>query len=471
MPNVIGVAGQRFFADPTPAADETSFQVTNTDASYYDSPYYRLHQSQLEPVPPPSVIPPRVDFADVAGPVLLAPITAAQRIVFHAVGDTGAAKVNRSQSAATALAHQARVADAMAAEVQAGGTAGPAFFFHLGDIIYNFGEDAYYYDQFYEPYRTYDRPIFAIPGNHDAVVVYGGPDGKTPTAPTLTGFLRNFCTPTPGPSPDSGSLVRSTMTQPGPYFTLDAPFVSIIGLYTNVLEDRGVISSQNGTYPTVGDDQLTYLTNELERLAPMRANRERAVVIACHHPPLSVDVKHGGTTGLGQDIDSACQAAGLWPDAVLSGHAHLYQRFTRATPDGRQIPYVVCGSGGFSATPPRAGCPPAGTVIGEVTLAVDPIVEFGFLNLAVDLGAKPPTLAIEFRTPALDANGHLVTTTKDTVTVDLTAHTVAPPAPAPPAPVPKKAAKKATKKTGAAAAKKAPKKAPGGAGKKSAKKR
>ena len=50
--------------------------------------------------------------------------------------------------------------------------AAPAFFFHLGDVIYNFGEADYYYDQFYEPFRAYDRPIFAIPGNHDGAVTY-----------------------------------------------------------------------------------------------------------------------------------------------------------------------------------------------------------------------------------------------------------------------------------------------------------
>jgi hypothetical protein len=38
---------------------------------------------------------------------------------------------------------------------------------------------------------------------------------------------------------------------------------------------------------------------------------------------------------------------------VLSGHAHLYQRFTRKV-DGREIPYIVCGSGGFAITPPKA---------------------------------------------------------------------------------------------------------------------
>jgi hypothetical protein len=36
------------------------------------------------------------------------------------------------------------------------------------------------------------------------------------------------------------------MIQPGVYFTLDAPFVRIIGLYSNVLEDPGVISKGSG---------------------------------------------------------------------------------------------------------------------------------------------------------------------------------------------------------------------------------
>jgi hypothetical protein len=447
MANLIGGAGQRFFADPAAAADETTFQVTNTDSSYYTSPYYKLHQSQLQPVPPPSVIPPRVDFAAIVGATLAGSLTAAKRIEFHAVGDTGAAKVSRSQTAPTALEHQARVADAMAAEVEAGGPGGPAFFFHLGDIIYNFGEDAYYYDQFYEPYRHYDRPIFAIPGNHDAVVIYGGPNGDTPTAPSLTGFMRNFCAPAPGPSPDAGSITRSTMTQPGPYFTLDAPCVSIIGLYTNVLEGPGVISTQGGTYPVVGDDQLTYLTNELERLAPQRANEERAVIIACHHPPLSVDSAHGGTTGLGADLDQACTAAGLWPDAVLSGHAHLYQRFTRNTA-GHQIPYITSGSGGFSITPPRTAAPPAGTVVGDTTLEIDPLIEFGFLNLTVDLAATPPTLTIEFHVPTRDKAGNLTIATGDRVAVNLTTNQLltGPAAPGARKAAAKKPAHKPTKK-------------------------
>src|SRR5262249_45434409 len=127
------------------------------------------------------------------GPDLTDAIKAAQKIVFHAVGDTGAAKK-------TGPATEATVVDAMAADVQQGAAA-PAFFFHLGDVVYYFGEGQYYYDQFYEPFRAYDRPIFAIPGNHDGMVF--GEASDAPQLPTLQAFLRNFCADRPGPSPDA----------------------------------------------------------------------------------------------------------------------------------------------------------------------------------------------------------------------------------------------------------------------------
>lgn len=63
----------------------------------------------------------------------------------------------------------------MAADLTVGDNV-PAFLFHLGDVVYNFGEGQYYYDQFYEPFRGYDRPIFAIPGNNDGAIY--GPDAN-----------------------------------------------------------------------------------------------------------------------------------------------------------------------------------------------------------------------------------------------------------------------------------------------------
>jgi hypothetical protein len=390
-----GVHG-RLFADPSPSPDETSFQVDNTSADYYKSPYYLLHKNQVQSIPSPHVAPPRMDLSQILPAEVLNQISAAKKISFHAVGDTGAAKVSRSQSEQTAIGHEAGVADAMAVDVERGGTESPAFFFHLGDVVYNFGEGQYYYDQFYEPFRAYDRPILAIPGNHDGSVF--GPGTEIPQVPTLTAFLRNFCALTPAQSPDAGALVRSTMTQPGVYFTLDAPYVSIIGLYSNVLEGPGVISSQGGNYP-ISDEQLEFLTSELTRLKPEREAGQRAVIIACHHPPVSIDAKHGGTTGLAEDIDKAARLAGLWPDAVLSGHAHLYQRYSRAV-DGRKIPYIVAGSGGFSASTPVGGLPNAPITVGEYTLELDPIVAFGYLLLTVDMSTKKPKLTISFRSNA-----------------------------------------------------------------------
>ncbi|HEV8105352.1 MAG TPA: metallophosphoesterase [Gaiellaceae bacterium] len=401
--------GGRLFADPQPDTDETAFQVDNTSAAYYDSVYYKLHRAALQPVPPPREPQPRVDLTAILGADFLAPTVAAKKVTFHAVGDTGAAKVNSRQTAAEAIANEASVVDAMSWDVRTGGPTGPAFFFHLGDVVYNFGEGQYYYDQFYEPFQGYDRPIFAIPGNHDGAVF--GDDPDTPDIPTLTAFVRNFCAEAPTRSPDAGSLVRSKMTQPGVYFTLDAPFVSIVGLYTNVLEGPGVISSQGGRYP-IGDEQLDFLTAELVRLAPERKAGKRAVIIACHHPPASVDSKHGGGSGLADDLDTAAKQAGFWPDAVLSGHAHVYQRYTRKTHDGREIPYVVAGSGGFAATAPQGGLPHAPLTIGEYTLVAKPLVDFGYLTVTVDLGTPQGHLTITF-------NDRTNTKAHDTVRLNL----------------------------------------------------
>ncbi len=403
--NLVGPGG-RLFGELQPGPDETAFQIDNTSEQYFQSPYYLMHQRQVQPVPAPRVTPPRLNLADVVGTAPVAAIQKAGRIVFHSVGDTGAAKKTGPET-------EESVADLMVKDLTGDPAQGPAFFFHLGDVVYYFGEAQYYYDQFYEPYRAYDRPIFAIPGNHDGVVF--GPGTQVPQAPTLAAFLQNFCAPQPGPSPSAGGLVRSVMTQPGVYFTLDAPFVSIIGLYSNVLEGPGVISSQGGKFPAVGDAQLAFLKAELARLKPARDRGELAIVIAVHHPALSVDAKHGGSTGMLQDLDAASTASGVWPDVVLSGHAHLYQRFTR-TVAGRQIPFVVAGSGGFSVTPPanakavRAAQMPLKR--GPLTLETAPIFEFGYLTVTTD--AK--TLSIAFRTPSQPGGP------RDIVTVDLASH-------------------------------------------------
>jgi hypothetical protein len=195
------------------------------------------------------------------------------------------------------------------------------------------------------------------------------------------------------------------------YFTLDAPFVSIIGLYSNVLEHPGVISSQGGMF-ALPDDQLTFLGAELIRLKDQRDRLQRAIVLAVHHPPVSFDNTHGSSPTMANEIDKVCMSAGVWPDLVLSGHAHLYQRFSRDV-SNRSIPYLVAGSGGHLLHRSRSNLPSVGQLIGQYKMEVEPIFEPGYLTIVVDLGAgSGPVLRGAF-------NSQASRPTKDSFTLDL----------------------------------------------------
>jgi hypothetical protein len=237
-----------------------------------------------------------------------------------------------------------------------------------------------------------------------------GPNLDAPVAPTLQAFLRNFCANAAGPSPDALGIARTTMTQPGVYFTLDTPWVSIIGLYSNVLEHPGVVSSQGGHF-ALPDDQLSFLASELTRLKPEREAMDRAIMLAVHHPPVSFDGTHGSSPVMANEIDGVCGQVGVWPDVVLSGHAHLYQRFSRQI-NGRTIPYIVAGSGGHVARPQRSGLPKAPKDFGNYRLELDPVFELGYLTITVDLAGKPPSIAIAF-------NSRAESPTRDGVVLDL----------------------------------------------------
>src|SRR5580704_12333428 len=120
--NLVGPQGQ-LYADPIPTSDETSFKYDNTSAAYYASPYYTLHKDQVQAIPRARNTNPLV-LEDFLPQSIMDAIDQAGKIVFHTVGDTGAAKV-KTQSVATAIAHEGRVADAMTKDLAAGDT-GPA---------------------------------------------------------------------------------------------------------------------------------------------------------------------------------------------------------------------------------------------------------------------------------------------------------------------------------------------------------
>jgi len=392
-------AGDPVFAQPQPTPDPTSFKDPVTDQSDKEIP-------SVEPVPEPvaNAVEPILTLAQVygsQGAAKEAAITAAGQIVFHSVGDTGSVIGPVTQSL---------VADKMVADFSEANAADvPSFFFHLGDVVYYFGESTYYYDQFFEPYRNYPAPIVGIPGNHDGVVWSGDPE------PTLQAFLRNFCAASFGPSPDAGGLERTTMIQPGVYFTFEAPFVRILGVYSNVLEDPGVISDQNGTYSTLDQRQIAFLTAALKRVTSDKFTG--AVIVAVHHPPFTGGTTHGGSPEMLADIDAACTAAGVWPHAVFAGHSHNYQRYTR-TVNGLEIPFLVAGCGGHSPleamrTTLRTPYP----IDSTLTLESYDGTDFGYLRVIVNA----TTLTVEYHP---QSDGSTTKTPDDVVTVTLATHTV-----------------------------------------------
>jgi acid phosphatase type 7 len=158
-------------------------------------------------------------------------------ISFHVLGDTGGTKT---------VEHVAEhvVEAAMESDFD---SHNPSFMYHLGDVIYKFGEASQYYSQFYEPYAHYPGPIFAIPGNKDGDVRPGSNEKS------LAAFVINFCAKKQEITVDAGDISRDAMIQPNVYWTLETPFVTIIGLYSNV-PDGGVIKQ----------DQFDWFKGELE---------------------------------------------------------------------------------------------------------------------------------------------------------------------------------------------------------------
>jgi hypothetical protein len=351
-------------------------------------------KSQLGPVPPVK----RdglIDLADVIGADGVAQVAQLGEIRFHALGDSG---VNHAEEAE-------KVAEDMSTDYKAGaGSQNPSFLFHLGDVVYGPSKEDHYGERFYRPYRHYPGKILAIPGNHD---------GETKSAadrPSLKAFLANFCAnraAVPKQAADSG-IYREAMMQPGVYWMLDAPFVRIIGLYSNRLENPGFLEGDGGE----DTSQLDWLETKLKLVADNEA--KKALIVATHHPPYSA-AGHSGSREMSQSIDTLFQKVGVFPDAFLSGHAHNYQRYTRRF-GGKQMPYLVIGTGGISPhrVPTATGQPADESHEATYDAAV---ASYGYLY--VTASAK----TLKFRFWPLSDGGH-AQQPFDPITVDLIDHVV-----------------------------------------------
>jgi hypothetical protein len=313
-----GRHGRNFHAPRAPhgfTTDPPGFQTEKDPRGKGSSTWFDL--------PPPTGAPPfHLDLGAVLSPDAIAKIVANKRMVFHSVGDTGG--VNTTT-------YQQQVATYMELDFAENDTKGanPAFFYHLGDVVYYDGEVTNYYWEFYEPYNHYPGPILAIPGNHDGDVDPN--DQFHQPSDSLKGFVRNFCSQAAIHLPEASDSPRDAMTQPNVYWTLNTPLATIIGLYTNVPEGG-----------RIGPDQLQWFKKELAD-----ADKGKALILALHHPIYSAYGAHPGSAHLKSVVEESTQAANRIPDLILTGHVHDYQRFT-GNINGKAVTTIVAGAGGYN---------------------------------------------------------------------------------------------------------------------------
>jgi hypothetical protein len=253
---------------------------------------------------------------------------------FLLVGDTG--EGDRSQYALVpALEAQAETTD---------------FLFICSDVIYPAGSVNDYRLKFYEPYREYPGPIYAIPGNHDWY-------------DNLEGFMRTFCgrePPEPGngfprwfaraalrhrlwrhPDPcdtDAFDQARQLRGTPGqeplppqrsPYFALESERVVFVGIDTGITKS---LDREQGEW-LLEVSRSSPKAKVLLTGTPIYVNNTRQ--------PLQIE----NASGSFSTVDSIVRERSHNYVAAIGGDIHNYQRYPVSV-DGRTIQYIVSGGGG-----------------------------------------------------------------------------------------------------------------------------
>jgi hypothetical protein len=210
---------------------------------------------------------------------------------------------------------------------------GSAFLFICSDVIYPAGGIDEYLYNFFKPYRRYDGPIYAIPGNHDWY-------------DDCTGFMYWFCGVAAAPRKPGGLLrsllwrrppaghpdlikqcreLRPAPEQPGPYLVIDAGPLRLVGI------DTGITNS-------IDADQGRWLHRVSQGPRPK---------ILLTGKPLYVDgERRPGRIEKGGALDEIITAPEHNYIAAIGGDIHNYQRYPVQLPDGRTMPYLVSGGGG-----------------------------------------------------------------------------------------------------------------------------
>jgi acid phosphatase type 7 len=360
----------------------------------------------FQPLPAPNgAAPYRFDLSQLLTADDVKQITASGTVVFHTVGDTGDYRGQQQDFVAAMMTQDAQSLPA---------NNKPAFFYHLGDVIYFAGDIIRYPANFYATYKDYPGFIVSIPGNHDCQPDDPSDGPGDPNKTPLDGWVQNFMAKDPSqPGSNKTGATRTQMDLPNVYWTFTTPFATIIGLFSNVGEDQA----------EVHQDQITWFQNELKA-----ANPNLALIVTIHHPPFSGDDEHSGSSVSDQVLMNAFKATNRYPNLVLSGHVHNYQRFTNVLqgPKGAlQIPYVVAGAGGYTnlgAMQLVNGAPPkAPLALGNgLTLEQYDAKNFGFLRLSV---SKTQIVGTYFSAPYVSGATPSASVI-DNFTVDLVKNTV-----------------------------------------------
>ncbi len=245
------------------------------------------------------------------------------KLVFHMVGDTGGG--NRPDKRQRVTCQMTAQYLNIAAEEDR-----PSFLYHLGDLVYHYGEAEQYAEQFLAPFESYPAPIYAIAGNHDSDV---NPKSEA-HYDSLEAFYTAFCNTCPKTIYFGQHTLRKSQVQPHVYWTMEASLATIIGLYTNVPK-----------HGSIKKEQKNWFIKELQHAVKYSAGK--AIIVCLHHAPYSADLNHGSSLNMIAFLDSAFEEAGVKPDIVFSGHVHNYQRFSKQYKDGKTTPFIVAGAGGF----------------------------------------------------------------------------------------------------------------------------
>ncbi|GAA0912792.1 metallophosphoesterase family protein [Nonomuraea longicatena] len=215
--------------------------------------------------------------------------------------------------------------------------AGTDFAVVASDVVYPTGAGDEYGDKFFRPYKDYQAPIYAIPGNHDW---YDG----------LGGFMRVFCDAPPlrpmprkglrgllwrRPDPIDEDRLREARAlrgapaqravQPAPYWVIESDSLLVVGVDTGI---KGSIDRQQTAW--------------LRRVSA----DPRPKILVTGKPIYTRNVYKPSPLEGGGTIDDIVRDPAHRYVAAIGGDVHNYQRYPVRLADGRTIQYVVSGGAG-----------------------------------------------------------------------------------------------------------------------------